>query len=206
MSGLHQVDLIAEEDRLTDSEVWDQMEGEPVYWYAKFCEYRLLGPSRTLKKIYRIEKAKNVDAGVVSPEQWTTHFTKWSWKARAEAWDVQQQEELEDEIEQIVGEGLASAHRRVDHLKSIAMKLEEYMLDPRTTRISPNTIEQYRGLLDDIAREQGHRVKETRLTGPKGGSVIIETQWGRGGSASSAWERNQLPAPASLVVETTTEE
>jgi hypothetical protein len=126
---------------------------------------------------------------------WYSAANKWRWQERAEAWDDHVREKHEDEAHDIMNKGLALPHVRIEKLGLVAEKIEKYILDERTTRISPILLEQYRGILNDIALEMGQRQKELRLTGPSGGNIVIETQWGRGGSATEAWEKNQIPAP-----------
>lgn len=194
--------MAAEIDKNQDGDPWDQMPNEPAKWYALFTEYRLLGPSRNFRRFYRMKRVQTgkSDLGQISgaSAHWLKYFTEWHWKERAEAWDAEVREEQEAHTEQILGEGLALAHERIVKLKAVADKLEQYILDPKVTRVSPYILEQYRGLLDDIAKEKGERIKETRFTGVKGGPIVIETTWGRGGSASDAWQ-NSLPEPNNVI-------
>ena len=191
-----------EELEIQEKEPWEQMNGEPHRWFNLFNEYRLLGVSRSLRKLYRKKRAEkgmeDIPDHYGAPTNWTHYAREWKWKERAEAWDISLQEDQEDEVEAVLGRGIALAHNRIIKLIAIADKLEEYILDPKTTRVSPYVLEQYRGLLDDIAKEKGERVKETRLTGAKGGPVKIVTEWGRGGSASDAWERKGIDAPTTV--------
>lgn len=175
-----------------ERDVWEQLEGEPDLWFQRFTQFRLLGPRRTMRKAYVLSRQQEVgitvaEASTAGPS-WREKAKMYCWKERAAAWDLHKLEEQEVAADKVFNEGLALVHNRVDHLKQLAEKMEKYLLDPRTTRLSPHLIEQLRGTYDDIAKELGQRVKETRLTGPGGGPVEITTSWGRGGSATDAWK------------------
>jgi hypothetical protein len=184
-------------------DAWDQREEEPKIWYERFSIFRLIGPGRSIAKAYR--KWRLLTKGEITTKytsnNWYDVAREWHWEERASAWDDVVREEQEDVAQEVYADGLSFAHERVRKLKLVAKKLEDYILDIKTTRISPYIIEQYRGILDDIAKERGERQKETRVTGVGGGAIMIETQWGRGGSATDAW--NQLAQP---VVEAVVEE
>lgn len=177
---------------VVERDAWEKMEGEPDLWYDRFTQFRLLGPRRSMAKVYRLSRLR--EKGVISerdnaPALWNDKAKLWNWRERAAAWDAYTLEQVEERSEKVYNEGLSLVHERVDHLKQLATKLERYLLDPRTTRLSPHLIEQYRGVLDDIAKELNQRVKETRISGPGGGPIPIVTSWGRGGSATDAWNK-----------------
>lgn len=189
-----------------EKDAWDQLEGEPLDWYRKFNIYRLIGMTRSLAKAHRNWRqadGKVADKTARAGAAWFQMAKEWNWTERAEAWDEAQRQSLEEDATRIYGSGLSLAHERVDKLKQIAQKLEDFILDKKTTRISPFVIEQYRGILDDIAKERGERLKETRITGATGGAIMIETSWGRGGAASEAWK--QVEAPLETVIEEITD-
>lgn len=185
-----------------DVDPWDKQPDEPQNWYERFDYYRLLGPLRSVNKAYRRyrQDVDGVDIPSGHSRYWDKLAKEWRWEERAQAWDESVRDEKEERALSVFGEGLSLSHERVAKLKLIAQKLEDYILDPRTTRVSPHIIEQYRGILDDIAKERGDRSNKVAITGPAGGPIIIETQWGRGGAASEAWK--MLPEPVeSTVVE-----
>lgn len=182
--------LTTQTEEVLDRDAWDQLENEPDLWFERFSQFRLLGPRRSMRKVYLICRKRDGKEHVehAAPSNWSEKARLYHWHERAAAWDRQKIDEQEEEAERIFGEGLALPHTRVDHLKQLAKKMEDYLLDKRTTRLSPHLIEQLRGTYDDIAKELGQRVKETRITGPGGGPVEITTSWGRGGSATEAWQ------------------
>lgn len=182
---------------------WDKQPDEPQNLYVRFDYYRLLGPLRSIHKAYaRYRKdIDGVDNVSGTSRHWHKAAEQWRWEERAQAWDESVREEKEERALSVFGEGLSLSHERVAKLKLIAQKLEDYILDPRTTRVSPHIIEQYRGLLDDIAKERGDRSNKVAITGPAGGPIVIETQWGRGGSASDAWKALPEPVEGTIVKE-----
>ncbi len=63
---------------------------EPMLWYARFEQYRLMGPGRSLLECvnrWRDEKGRNRTTNV--PGAWNLAYERWQWKARAEAWDTE---------------------------------------------------------------------------------------------------------------------
>lgn len=184
-------------------DAWDRQPDEPSKWFARFDVYRLLGPSRSIGKAYRkwriMDGRENVQ--ITGNAIWVEQGKLWDWDARAEAWDEIERDEQEARAHAVLNDGLSLAHERIEKLKKIAQKLEDFILDAKTTRISPFVIEQYRGILDDIAKEKGERLKETRIVGASGGPVLIETSWGRGGSASDAWKQIEAPVIDTIVEE-----
>jgi len=179
-------------DDATELDPWDLQPGESPLWFDRFTQFRLLGPHRSLAKVYRLSRLREHGKVVErdnAPSLWNARAKEWKWRERASAWDAYTLELVEEQAHNVYNSGLSLVHERVTKLQQLAQKMENYLLDSRTTRLSPHLIEQYRGTLDDIAKELGQRVKETRLTGPGGGPVAITTSWGRGGSATDAWQK-----------------
>jgi hypothetical protein len=186
-------------DTVSGNDPWDQLEQESNLWFARFDMFRLLGPSRSIPKTYR--KWREREDPNLKYSDWYREAKLYNWDERAAAWDEVNRELQEDRIQEVYGSGLALSHERVAKLILIAEKLEAFILDKKTTRISPFVIEQYRGILDDIAKEKGERLKETRVTGTAGGPILIETSWGRGGSASDAWKQLEAPTIEAIIEE-----
>lgn len=198
-----------------EADPWDRIIGdpvlgdEPVFWFVRFTTFRKLGPYRTLRKAYREQHETQYgpsERELLPTVTWYDNAKIWHWRERAEAWDQEQLDLMKAAEYKELTEGYALVHERLRSLKAVATKLDTYIQDPHVTRISPNTLEQYRGVLDDIARELGHRIRETRLTGAGGGPVVIETQWGRGGSATNAWGQLEEQKPKVEVTEVKEEE
>lgn len=69
---------------------WDRQAGEPALWYNRFTVYRRMGPERTLLGAWR--KATEAESGGIRrgaklPGAWQRQYERWTWKARAEAFD-----------------------------------------------------------------------------------------------------------------------
>lgn len=152
-------------------EPWEQLEGEDNLWYDRFTLFRLLGSKRTLSAAHRQEVAKSRKKSQYLPGSWRDAAKQWQWKERAEVWDAQRREDLECEVDQVLSEGLALMHERVRSLKKRADKIDK-LLD-KEKKPSSYLVEQWRGLLADIADEVGQRIKTTKqeLTGKDGGPM-----------------------------------
>ena len=147
-------------DEQQEREVWNQLEDEDNLWYDRFTHFRLLGPKRTLGAAHRREVAKSRKKSQYLPGSWRDAAKQWKWKERAEAWDAQQREDLECEADQVISDGLALMHERVRLLKKRAEKIDKYL--DKEKKPPSYLIEQWRGLLSDIADEMGQRVKTTK--------------------------------------------
>lgn len=178
--------------------IWERQPGEPARWYARFLLYRGMGPDRTLLGcIHReeVSKGKEKQSKNISGS-WSMACERWQWKARAEQYDADQQAQAEErrrvllEIEaeeerRILTTGYARIYKRIDKLTRWIDALDESMVDPETGKINPkwvssNKVEQIRGSLDDIAKELGHRIKKSEITGKDGGPISYTTNWAGG--------------------------
>lgn len=191
--------------RLEDRDIWEQLPGENLAWFSTFNQFRLVGPERNLTRFYRNYRIargteqKNTVA-MKLPSRWCEISAGWFWKNRAEAWDAAMRDMQELAAQEVLQTGLALSHERLRKLSLMANKLETILLDDdRPKYINADLLEQYRGVLDDIAKEKGERNKETKILGMQTGTVIIQTSWGRGGSATDAWEAKKIDP--SIVVE-----
>lgn len=72
-----------------------QLDGEPLRWFSRLCEFCLAGSSRTLESIWR-STAKS-SKGKRPPSSWYRASERWEWPTRAAAFDRAQfqQEALE---------------------------------------------------------------------------------------------------------------
>lgn len=84
---------------------WERLEGEPIRWYANFERYRLMGPSRQLIPVMRMEyQARGAGRDGAQkrapnslPPHWRRAIERWRWRERAEAWDMAELERLRAE-------------------------------------------------------------------------------------------------------------
>lgn len=81
---------------------WAQQPGEPALWYARFHEFMLLGPERTLEQAYRkfregaqtgVDPASRTPPGRL-PGSWSEKSREWSWIERSRSYDADERERL----------------------------------------------------------------------------------------------------------------
>lgn len=182
--------------------IWERQPGEPARWYARFLLYRGMGAGRSLLACFHREealKSTNKHYNHV-PGSWSQACERWNWKARAEAYDADQQAQAEErrrvlleleqaEIERILTTGYALMHKRIEGLSKMAELVELSFLekDKETNEakinfawVTPDKIREYRGCLDDIAKELGQRIKKSEIAGKDGGPIKFITEWAGG--------------------------
>lgn len=78
-----------------NSNPWEKQPGEPTIWYKRFTTYRLMGMQRSLRKVLEGENRQSKNL----PGNWLRTAEQWSWRERAEAWDLNELEaqRVEDE-------------------------------------------------------------------------------------------------------------
>ena len=93
----------------------------------------------------------------------------------------------EQEITRIMTTGYAAVHKRIEALSAMADLIKASFIDEdegekkiKFAWVTPDKIREFRGCMDDIAKELGQRVKKTELTGKDGGPVEFVTEWGGG--------------------------
>jgi hypothetical protein len=120
-------------------------------------------------------------------QQWSSRY---DWPARAEAYDAQLEEQKNAHAQEIMRSGLALGHERVTKLKLLADFLEQELYTRDETgaysnlwlpdvkqigagddaqrvdivRFNTPLVEQYRGVLDDLAKETGGRKQTHDIT------------------------------------------
>lgn len=177
-----------------DRPIYEQQEAEPTRWYSRFLLFRDMGSNRTLLGTVNKEEAQkgtNKQSKII-PGAWHTACEQWNWRERATVYDREQErlkaerqaqlDAIEQaEIERILKTGYARMEARVQALDTWAKHIETTMLDPNTKEINPkwmapDKLREWRGMLDDIAKELGHRVKVTKneVTGKDGGAIETE--------------------------------
>ncbi len=92
---------------------WERLPGEPWRWFNRFEQYRLMGPTRSVLRVYRAERAARapikpsqalssplkpsgaqpqtqpIPVPAAVPPVWRRAAVHWRWRERAEAWDAQ---------------------------------------------------------------------------------------------------------------------
>ena len=134
----------------------------------KFLQALLLGKSI-------VDAAK--DAGIAER---TAH--RWlgdpAFQAERKAREEALAKEEQAEIERILTTGYAAVHERVKALGDMARLIEQsYREDGKEDGnviyqwLAPDKVREWRGCLDDIARELGQRIKKQEVTGKDGAPV-----------------------------------
>ncbi len=140
------------------------------------------------------------------PGAWRRGAEKYDWKFRAEQYDAHLQAEQEAraallreieaaEIERIMTTGYALKHKRIQGLAEMARQIKKsFREDGKETGaiiyqwLTPDKVREYRGCLDDIAKELGERVSKKEVTGANGGPLVFKTEWGGGALAEESDE------------------
>lgn len=158
-----------------------------------WADYLALGPGRTLESLLNLYQTLPKP-----PTKQLTTLKVWSsshdWQARLvliAAEEVAAAAEREAAYRrQILEEGYAQPHKRIEALKALAGALFEELTRETERRLwvkdvkqigqgdaaervdierfNAAEVEQFRGALDDIAKETGGRVNKTELTGANG--------------------------------------
>lgn len=159
-------------------------------------DYLRMGPGRSLAKLWqeygRSTAVKPPTVSLRTLENWSSQH---GWQLRAADYDAAADAEMEREAakhrRQIVEDGFALDHERIRALKRLADLLEGeiYEDDKRwlpdvkqvgagdlaekidITRFNSALIDQFRGTLDDLAKETGGRKQRSELTGKDGGPI-----------------------------------
>lgn len=145
-------------------------------------DYLRMGVGRSLRKLTR----KYSETTTIKPP--TKHLEtlkKWSvnfgWVKRAEEYDVEIENIKTEYANEMMKSGLALDYERVSKLKDLFKTLEEelrngalWVEDSKSNKYNSSIISDIRGVLDDIAKETGGRVKKTELTGKDGGPITTE--------------------------------
>jgi hypothetical protein len=181
---------------------YERLPGEPSSLYAKFRLYRNMQADRrsllAAYIAYQLGAAKGRDKPYTDvPGAWKKAADRWQWKARAAAYDMHVQAEEDARIavllqielaekERILTTDYALSYKRIQALTEMAHTIEKSLRNEDGTInykwLTPDKIREYRGCLDDIAKEVGERIKKTanEHTGKNGGPIEIITEWGGG--------------------------
>src|SRR5258708_6162101 len=138
---------------------WERREGEER-WYARFLLFRDMGPRRTLLGAENLEKVRKSQkkSEVSASGGWRDACKQWEWRKRAQGWDDEQ-------------ERIALAECKYARVSERAKLLERWIDTQDTIMVASvadvgyarsDNLEQLRGLLDDMAKETGGRVKLTK--------------------------------------------
>jgi hypothetical protein len=158
-----------------------------------------MGAGRALSKLHaqyttKDDQTRPPTGNLSTLKEWSTRF---AWQGRAELYDKAVEAEKTrlagERRRQAMEEGLALDYERVRKLRKLARKLErELRQEDRVwlpdvkqigsgedaervdiVRFNAPLIEQYRGTLDDLAKETGGRKKQTEISGPGGKPIQV---------------------------------
>jgi len=150
-----------------------------------------LGVGRTIPLL--LEQYEFLQENVIPTRSINTLYTwhnEYDWRSRAAIYDVDLEERKNKERESVIRQGLALEFERVKKLKRLAQLLESQIYERDETgqfvnlwvddvksvgsrdnaeiveivRFNPALLEQYRRVLEDIAKETGGRVQRTDVT------------------------------------------
>ena len=154
---------------MSEQQPWLRQPNEPLLWFRRFTNYRLMAPKRSIALVFQAEDiAKKREKPRTKPTgDWYSMAALWKWEERAEAYDAFLREVEEAEIDRIMHEGYAATYKRVQALDRVAREMEKpYVNDQGKTRqlhYNPERLREWRGILDDIAQETGGRVKKSEV-------------------------------------------
>ena len=165
-------------------------------------DYLRMGPGRSLRRLLEVyhksDQKRPPTAHLSTLKRWSVSY---GWQVRAEAYDAQIEAQKDARAAEIMASGLALEHERVEKLKKLAGFLEGQVYEPDEDgagypniwlrdvkqigsgedaervdleRFNAPLIREYRGALDDLAKETGGRVHKTELTGAEGGPLEIK--------------------------------
>jgi hypothetical protein len=182
-----------------------------------WADYVALGPDRSLEKLaahYQERRRQRRGRKASVPTTRVRTLFEWSrvygWQQRLQ--DIADREVKEAEereaahIREILESGYALPHERVALLKRLIEPLVADLSGDRRwlkdfkwigggesgekveiERFNAAEFDQLRGLLDDIAKEKGERIKRTELTGKDGQPLEVAVSWAQ--AVEGVWQR-----------------
>ena len=161
----------------------ERQPGETVRAVLACNDFLRMGPSRSIGALARrykdqIDAEGDSGAALASPSRVYYWSSKFNWVERAESYDAKHDVTKTEEALSALSTGLALPFKRVIQLKALADRLEReifvednlWLEDVKQIgagksaekvylkRFNTNLVEQYRGVLDDLARETGGRI------------------------------------------------
>ncbi|MGH2351924.1 MAG: hypothetical protein ACRDI2_12915 [Chloroflexota bacterium] len=152
-----------------------------------WADYLAMGPDRSLEKLAERYQNHTKTSPMVALRQLKEWSRRYGWQARLEeiaereAWAAEEAESAYRRS--IMAEGFGLAHERVKALKVLASALLEELLDGgrlwvtdtkgvgggehfrevEVLRFNDAEVQQFRGLLDDLAKETGGRPRQVKI-------------------------------------------
>ena len=159
-------------------------------------DYLRMGAGRSLAKLRQTyvkptSKTTCPTASLRWLQEWSSKF---DWVKRADEWDANEDARKTKEYEAAMKHGLALDYERVNSLKALAVFLEGQIYEQGVEgtyhnvwlpdikavdgvkydieRFNTGILQQYRGTLDDLAKETGGRVAKQEISGADGAPLI----------------------------------
>lgn len=101
-----------------------RLAGEPERWYARFCDFCLTGPERTLEGVWRV--AAKGAKGQRVPGSWSRASERWKWRSRAADFDCLQFQRQAAEVENMRREERA---RRRSIVSKLGARVDALLLE-----------------------------------------------------------------------------
>jgi len=180
-SKSNKVELIAGEQQL----------GETVKAMIACNDYLRMGPNRSIAGLHRyylhIAKRSPEDhnqAPTTSLRTLRNWSSDYDWSVRAEIIDAKAEYAKNEIMQRVLGTGLALSHNRILILKKLAQTLAleldsnlwvddvkvvgfgKYAEKVELKRFNAQLVEQFRNVLDDLAKETGGRKQRTEIANP----------------------------------------
>lgn len=164
---------------------WEQMEGESTRWFSRFDKFRCMNPwERSIAAVFHEENSKKLEKTRKKNDPdgtWYKFAVTWKWEERAAAYDKHRRDARDKRVAEkeadILDIEYAQKYERVKALDQQAHETEEPYLDSETGKTyhlcsNPERLREWRGLLDDIAKETNGRIKRQEITGKDGMPLI----------------------------------
>ena len=161
-------------------------------------DYLRMGAGRSLADLHRQYTSVHASTPLEPPTRLYDTLKTWSsryeWASRAEQWDANIEERKTMEYNLAMKNGLAFDYERVNSLKTLALFLEEQIYEQGVDgefhnvwlpdvksidgvaydieRFNAGIFQQFRGTLDDLAKETGGRIVKQEITGAEGTPLI----------------------------------
>lgn len=150
---------------------------EPKLWYERFWAW-LQDPRRMMLTVYNEERQRKGKKSAKNlPGSWNKAVAAWDWRARAEAYDKHMEAErlrqTAEAEQRVLGEALAQRYGRIERLIELEKRLYQDLAEAgrlwpvevrgegeevrQRMRFNSALVREYRGVLEDIAAELGHR-------------------------------------------------
>lgn len=154
-----------------DDQPWTQQVGENNRWYQRFSSYLALGPMRSVREVYRVEKGLAHSKSV--PASWSDAYHRFKWAERAKAYDDWRRREVFSKGNAADAERVKKLDKVIDGIYDRTMHMLEH---------APKYEEKFNGFIIDrlltamdlMAKHTGGYVERHEVTGKDGGKIEVD--------------------------------